>query len=188
MAIWVYFLMTFIESTFIPIPAEITLIPAGYLASKNEMHLGLLLLTSVIGTMGGAYFNYWIAQRYGRHLILKYGHYFLMNEKKLQKLENYFSNHGVISTFTGRLIPGLRHYISFSGRSCPYDIKLFLAYTAIGGSIWISVLLGVGYLIGTNEHLVKHYVVMLKVGGIIFAALVILGYMLHIRRKNKLKE
>jgi len=65
------FLMTFVESTFVPIPAEVTMIPAGYLVQQGKMSLIPVLLASIFGTVGGAYFNYWLAKRYGRELFIR---------------------------------------------------------------------------------------------------------------------
>ena len=70
------FIMTFIESTFVPIPAEITLIPAGYIVHKGEMNFYLVWLTSVIGTLGGSLCNYYIAYFFGRRILVQYGKYF----------------------------------------------------------------------------------------------------------------
>ncbi len=76
------FIMTFVESTFVPIPAEVTLIPAGYLVSKGDMNFLLVWITSTLGTLGGSMFNYYIAYHYGRRLFINYGKYFFRNEKK----------------------------------------------------------------------------------------------------------
>jgi membrane protein DedA with SNARE-associated domain len=72
------FIMTFIESTFVPIPAEITLIPAGFLVSKGEMNFLMVWLVSVLGTVGGSLLNYTIAYHFGRKLLIDYGKYFFM--------------------------------------------------------------------------------------------------------------
>ena len=81
------FIMTFIESTFIPIPAEITLIPAGYLVQKGEMSGPLVLLVSALGTLGGALANYYIAYFFGRLLFIDKGKYFFLNQSKLNNLK-----------------------------------------------------------------------------------------------------
>lgn len=151
------FIMTFVESTFVPIPAEVTLIPAGYLVHKGEMNFFLVLITSTLGTLCGALFNYYIAYFFGRRLFLNYGKYFFMNETKLQMIENFFEKHGAISTFTGRLLPGIKHFISFPAGLARMNTKLFTAYTFIGGFIWCLILISLGYVIGQNEGLIaKH--------------------------------
>jgi membrane protein DedA with SNARE-associated domain len=151
------FLMTFIESTFIPIPAEITLIPAGYLVSKGEMNFYLVWLASILGTIGGSLANYYIAASIGRRILLKYGKYFFIDERKLDKMESFFHKHGAISMFTGRLMPGVKHFISFPAGLAKMNIKIFSMYTILGGTLWCFILLVLGYLIGENEDLITKY-------------------------------
>ncbi|MFM9889581.1 MAG: DedA family protein [Rickettsiales bacterium] len=173
------FVMTFLESTFVPIPAEATMIPAGYLVQQGQMNFISVLLVSILGTVSGACFNYWLARRFGRGLFIRYGKWLMMTEAKLVKLENFFVRHGSISTFTGRLIPGLRHYISFPAGLARMDLRRFIGYTALGGSIWMAVLLGLGYYIGENKELATTYLPLAK--GIVLT-LVVLGGVLYYRR------
>lgn len=180
------FIMTFVESTFVPIPAEVTMIPAGYLVYQGKMDFLPALLASVLGTVGGSYFNYWIAKRYGRDLFIRYGKYLMMTPAKLVKLENFFNEHGAISTFTGRLIPGLRHYISFPAGLAQMKLSKFVIYTALGGAIWMAVLLGLGYYIGENEDLVMAYLPLAKIGILLLVAVVALFYIIRARRRAKL--
>lgn len=180
------FIMTFLESTFAPIPSEMTMLPAGYLVQQGKMDLFSVLVASILGTIGGAYFNYWLARKFGRGLFLRYGKYFLMTPEKLQKLEVFFFSHGSISTFTGRLIPGIRHYISFPAGLAQMDVKKFVIYTALGGALWMSVLLTLGYYIGKHQELAAKYLPMIKLGIIGFVAVIILGYI--VRNKIRAKR
>jgi membrane protein DedA with SNARE-associated domain len=180
------FIMTFLESTFMPIPSEITMIPAGYLIQQGKMDLISVLIASIIGTVGGAYFNYWIARRYGRGLFLRYGKYFMMTPAKLTKLESFFERHGAISTFIGRLIPGIRHYISFPAGLAQMDLKKFVIYTALGGAIWMCVLIALGYYIGENKELMTTYLPIIKGGMLLFIVLLMVVYTWR-RRANARK-
>lgn len=179
--------MTFLESTFVPLPAEITMVPAGYLIAKGQLKMIGVLSFSIIGMLLGSWLNYWIAAKYGKGLILKFGKYFFMNEKKLNQLNTYFNSHGPIATFTGRLIPGLRHYISFPAGLAGMNLRLFFLYTFLGGGIWMLTLTILGYLIGEQEELIKEYLVLIQ---IIFAALIILLISIYLLRLkfNKLKK
>lgn len=170
------FIMTFIESTFIPIPAEVTLIPAGYLVQKGEMNGIIVLLISTIGTLGGSLTNYYIAYFFGRRLFANKGKYFFINQSKLEKIENFFLNHGAISVFTGRFLPGIKHFISFPAGLAKMNIKSFCFYTLAGGVIWCSVLLTLGYIIGENEFLIKKYLKQVNVVLLIIIAFIIAYY------------
>ena len=105
------FLLMTIESSFIPFPSEIVLIPAGYLASSGDMNMGMIMLSALGGSMAGAFINYFLALFLGRKILKKYGKYFFISEDALGKMDRYFQKHGHISTFIGRLVPGIRQLI-----------------------------------------------------------------------------
>ena len=179
------FIMTMIESTFIPIPAEITMIPAGYLVQQGEMNGWLVMFSSTLGTITGALVNYAIAYYYGRRLIMNYGRYFFMPQYKLIKMERYFENYGAISTFIGRLLPGVRHYISFPAGLARMRLNLFIFYTGLGGGLWLFILFLLGYYIGENEDVLKQYMIYVKIGLLLLLAGFFMFYLWR-RRKNKM--
>ncbi|MBD3795038.1 MAG: DedA family protein [Epsilonproteobacteria bacterium] len=151
------FIMMFLESTFFPIPSEVVMIPAGYLAYKDEMSLYLTIIIGSLGALGGASFNYFIAKRYGRELLLQFGKYIFFDEKKLHSIEAFFDKHGSFSTFTGRLIPGVRHFISIPAGLASMNLKKFALYTILGATIWSAVLMLLGYFLGENSELIHQY-------------------------------
>jgi len=179
------FIMTFIESTFIPIPAEITLIPAGYLAHKGEMNFFLILIISTIGTLAGSTVSYYIAYFFGRKLFANKGKYLFLNESKLEKIEKFFINHGAISVFTGRFLPGLKHFISFPAGLAKMDIKAFCLYTLVGGGLWCLILISLGYLIGKNELLIQKHLKQINII-VLFLIGSLIAY--YIWKKNSKKD
>lgn len=177
------FIMTFIESTFIPVPSEVTMVPAGYLIHQGEMDFLWVMAASVSGTLGGAMFNYWIARTYGLALLEKYGKYFLITPKKMQKMELFFEQHGAISTFSGRLIPGVRHYISFPAGLAKMKLRQFCLYTALGGGIWMMALIGLGYFIGEEQERMKHYLPMMVWTIVAALAVFVSVYIWRVRKR-----
>ena len=129
-------IMMAIESSFIPFPSEIVMIPAGYLASKGEMNLILVLLSGFAGSMIGAWINYLLALSLGRKFLYAYGKYFFMSPATLEKMEAFFKSHGAISTFSGRLIPGIIQLISIPAGLSKMPFSLFSFYTFLGAAIW----------------------------------------------------
>lgn len=182
------FLMMFLESTFFPIPSELIMIPAGYLAYKGEMHVVILLITGIAGSIGGALFNYYFAKILGRGFMIRFKKYLLIDEEMLIKLEHFFKNHGHISTFTGRLIPVARHLISIPAGLARMDLKVFILYTAAGSAIWVSVLIAVGYSIGQNEALIKEYMDSITIIMSITITLLVASYIYWHKRKRRLTE
>lgn len=151
------FLLMMLESSFVPFPSEVIMIPAGYLASKGEMHILLAVLCGLFGSLIGALINYYLAVWLGRPLLLHYGKYVMFKDVHLQKMEIFFQRHGHISTFTGRLIPMIRQYISIPAGLARMNIPMFCFYTSLGAGIWVIILTLLGYFIGENEALIKEY-------------------------------
>ncbi len=189
MGYWGIFLLMFLESTFFPFPSEIIMIPAGYLAYKGEMNLYMVVLAGILGSVGGALFNYYLAMHFGRKFILKYGKYFFIKEETLDKLEAFFSKHGELSTFNGRLIPGIRQLISLPAGLARMNIARFSLYSALGAGIWVIVLVALGYLLGSNEELISEYLKTATLIALISVVLITIFYVVrHKRRKEILEE
>lgn len=167
------FIMMFLESTVFPIPSEVVMIPAGYLAHKGEMNIYIVIILGALGSLCGALFNYYFALKFGRAFLMKYGKYFFVSHETIEKTEVFFKDHGHISTFSGRLIPGLRHYISLPAGLARMNLFVFCLYTTLGATIWVIILTILGYYIGDNEELVKEYLRYLIIGLLVF--LVLLG-------------
>lgn len=180
----VFILMT-IESSFIPFPSEIVLIPAGYLASKGEMHIGMIMLSALGGSMAGAFVNYYLALLLGRKILSKYGKYFFIKEDALQKMDDYFEKHGHISTFIGRLLPGIRQLISIPAGLARMNLAVFSIYTALGASIWSLVLVLLGYTIGENQELLDTYLHQITLGVVAILFLLALWYIKYQKRSVK---
>jgi len=142
-----------VESSFIPFPSEVVLIPAGYLVSKGEMGITMIMISSLAGSMTGAFVNYYLALLLGRKILCKYGKYFFINESAIEQIDDYFAKHGHISTFIGRLIPGIRQLISIPAGLARMNLTTFSIYTALGASIWAFVLVMLGYFIGENQEI-----------------------------------
>ncbi len=153
----IFILMVVESSFFIPFPSEVVMIPAGYLASKGEMHIVIVVLCGLLGSLFGALINYYLAVWLGRPLLLQYGRYVMFNEAHLQKMEVFFQRHGHISTFTGRLIPLVRQYVSVPAGLARMNVPIFCFYTSLGAGIWVLILTLLGYFIGENEALIKEY-------------------------------
>jgi membrane protein DedA with SNARE-associated domain len=151
------FVLMFLESSFFPFPSEVVMVPAGYLAYKGEMNLAIVIACGIVGSLAGALFNYYLAVKLGRPLLIRYGQYVMFSETSMQKIEDFFFRHGHISTFTGRLIPGVRQYISLPAGLARMNLGLFSFYTSLGAGIWVIILTMLGYFIGDNETLVKTY-------------------------------
>lgn len=178
------FCLMFLESSFFPFPSEVVMIPAGYLAFKGEMSLAGALLAGTGGSLAGALFNYYLSVKLGRKLLLKYGRYVGFDETKMTKLEVFFNKHGEISTFNGRLIPGVRQYISLPAGLARMNLFRFCLYTSLGASIWMVTLIALGYFLGSNEALVKEYLRLIIYVALAFVTALSVVYYVYQKRRN----
>jgi membrane protein DedA with SNARE-associated domain len=176
------FIMMFLESSFFPFPSEVAMIPAGVLAAQGKMNLIVAILVGIFGSLTGALFNYFLAVKFGRGFLVKYGKYFFIKEETISKTEKFFQEHGAISTFSGRLIPAVRQYISFPAGLAKMDLKTFSFYTTLGAGTWVTILALIGYFFGANEALAKEYTKEITIG--IIAALGVLIFW-YIKRQKK---
>jgi len=164
-------LMT-IESSFIPFPSEVIIPPAAYVAGKEDSSLHvtdnyilnvlLIVLFGTIGALLGAIINYLLAMWLGRPIIYafadsKVGHLCLLSSDKVKKAEDYFNDHGKVSTFVGRLIPGIRQLISIPAGLSKMNLGQFLLYTFLGASIWNIILALLGYIAHGQMDLIHEY-------------------------------
>jgi len=177
------FLLMAVESSFIPFPSEIVLVPAGYLASQEKMSVTLIMMSAIGGSLLGAFINYYLALTLGRKILQKYGKYFFIKESALVKMEKYFAVHGHISTFSGRLIPGIRQLISIPAGLAKMNLIQFSLFTALGAGIWALILTLLGYFIGANEELLSTYLKEITISVVIL--LIILGYVYYRYQKKK---
>ena len=180
------FLLMALESSFVPFPSEVVLIPAGYLAFKGDMNIVMIMISALGGAIVGSFVNYFLALFLGRRFLEKYGKYFFIKEEVLLKMDTFFAKHGHISTFTGRLIPGVRQLISIPAGLARMNILQFSIFTILGAGIWAMILVALGYFIGQNQELIHVYLKELTVAALVFV--VVLGfayYRYEIYKANK---
>jgi membrane protein DedA with SNARE-associated domain len=161
-----------VESSFIPFPSEVVVPPAAYVAGIEGSSLHTtdsyplnVLLVVLFGTLGaiiGAIINYLLAMWLGRPIIYafadsKLGHLCLLSAEKVKKAEDYFNEHGKVSTFVGRLIPGIRQLISIPAGLCKMHLGQFLFYTFLGAGVWNVVLALLGYIAHGQMDLIHEY-------------------------------
>jgi membrane protein DedA with SNARE-associated domain len=178
------FVLMALESTVLPVPSELVLIPAGYLAWQGKMNFVAIVLASTFGSLAGAMVNYLFALWVGRPFLERWGRYFFVRPELLHKTDAFFAKHGHISTFTGRLLPGIRHLISLPAGLTRMNLATFSFYTCLGAGLWSVVLTVLGYWIGGNEGLIRQWLPQITVGVVVFVVLLIAGYVRFIRRSG----
>ncbi|MAE49535.1 DedA family protein [Candidatus Pacearchaeota archaeon] len=183
------FILMAIESSFIPFPSEASLIPAGVLIARGQMSFIIVLLVAILGSIAGALINYALALHLGRRaasrLADKYGKFLFISNESIKKSDDYFQKHGAITTFTGRLIPGIRQLISLPAGFAKMHLGKFIAYTAAGAGIWSAILVYLGILFGENEAVLHQHLSTITLATLAVILLIILVYLLKKKRQKK---
>ena len=178
------FLLMAMESSIIPVPSELVMPPAGYLAQQGQMNMAYVILCGTFGSLVGAYVNYYAAHYLGRPLVLKYGKYVWITEEKFAKVERFFKDHGEVSTFIGRLLPVVRHLISLPAGIAGMNHWKFSLYTLLGAGLWVTVLSYIGYFIGANQELIMRYSHQALIGAVLLSVTIAVVYVWNHRRKK----
>ena len=144
-----------LESSVLPLPSELVMPPAGYLAAKGQMNGVLAVAAGTLGSVIGALINYGLASFVGEPLLRRYGKYLLVSGRSLDRSEAFFRRHGEISTLIGRLLPVVRHLISIPAGVSRMSLRRFILFTALGAGVWCAVLTYLGYIIGRHGEQVE---------------------------------
>lgn len=191
------FLLMMIESTVLPMPSELVIPPAAYLAAKGDMNIVLVVLSGTSGALVGSLINYVIAYTLGRKIVYaladtRWAHLIFINREKVEKAETFFIKNGKSSTLIGRLVPGVRHLISIPAGLSKMPIQTFMLWTFIGAGIWNIILSLLGYFFYSQQDLLKRYYEELKWGvvvvGVIFTVYLIVKSVRKRRAKRKSDE
>lgn len=158
------FLFMAVESSFIPFPSEIVMIPAGFLAARGELGdfpppaaLALAIAVGVAGSLVGAYANYFLALWVGKPFLEKYGKYFFVRPEPLARACEVFNRYGAATTFVCRLVPVIRQLISIPAGVSRMPLGSFTFFTGLGAGIWTAILAFVGYGLGKTAGDISYY-------------------------------
>ena len=151
------FVFMAVESSFIPFPSEVVMIPAGFLAARGELGLApatafaAAVSVGVLGSLLGAYVNYYLALKVGKPFLLKYGRYFFVKPEPLERACEVFNKYGAATTFVCRLVPVIRQLISIPAGISRMKLGSFTLFTALGAGIWSAILAAVGWGLGRSS-------------------------------------
>ena len=180
----ILFLMI-LESALIPIPSEVIMPFSGFLSSTGKFDPVLATLSGSVGNLVGSMLTYYLGIKTGRKFILKYGKYILFKKEHLETTENLFKKYGDRISFVGRLLPGIRTYVSLPAGIGKTNFTKFVTYTFAGSLVWNSILVYVGMSLGSSWKNIDKYSVYLDVATLLAIAVFIVWFVYNAKRKSK---
>ena len=197
------FVFMAVESSFIPFPSEVVMIPAGFLAARGELLAGspvtalsIAIVVGIVGSVAGAYANYFLALKMGKPFLVKYGKYFLIKPEPLERACEVFNKYGAATTFVCRLVPVIRQLISIPAGIAKMPLGSFTLFTGLGAGIWTALLAIVGFVLGrqagditylelvtTGKAMVSEHLLAVIGGALALAAIYVLTSKLVMRKR-----
>ncbi|MDG2534785.1 DedA family protein [Sphingomonas sp. HITSZ_GF] len=178
---WGYFgvfLLMVLENVIPPVPSELIMSVAGIAAGQGKMDFVLLVLTGTAGCAVGNLFWWEIGRRFGykrlEPLVRRWGRWLTLEWEDIEKLRRFFDRWGGITVLVFRFMPIGRTVISIPAGLMHMPLGRFLIYTTIGSAIWNTILVGVGYWLGTNFETIDHWIAPISIAAI---AAVAIGYL-----------
>lgn len=181
------FALIMLESTLVPIPSELVMPFAGYMAWKGEFSLPVILVINSVGALVGSGICYWIGVAGGKPFLVRYGKYFLVRQHEIERTEAFFARHGKKTILIGRFLPVIRHIISVPAGIARMPLPGFFLQTFLGATIWGGILILLGYYVGANWEVLTSTLKRVDhvIAAILVLALVALGIRFVVRRKRE---
>jgi membrane protein DedA with SNARE-associated domain len=180
------FLM-FLENVFPPIPSELIMPLAGFVVTQGKLDFAHVVGAGIVGSILGALPWYYLGKRLGlrriQFLADKYGQWLTVSGEDVLKAKQWFDRRGNLATGLGRVVPGIRTYISVPAGINRMSFWTFLLYSTVGTAVWVSLLTYAGYMLGANYDQVKKFLG--PISTIVIVAIIIMTCSWIIKRKTR---
>ncbi|MGD9971348.1 MAG: DedA family protein [Sulfuricurvum sp.] len=177
------FATMFLVFVFFPIPSQVVLIPAGYLAHGGHLSMTWVLLSGASGGLAGALASYYLAALMGKSVVLTYRKFLFIDENKLHRLEGFFERYGVWFVAIGFMTPAIGHLASLPAGFARMDVKKYIPAAFVGSLMWTLLMASIGYFFGSYRSGVFKSVEEV-VFGVILVALLIVYLVFRTRRER----
>ncbi|MCL6454282.1 MAG: DedA family protein [Alicyclobacillus sp.] len=174
-----------LESACIPLPSEVIMPFGGYLAAVGHLSLWTVIVAGTVGNVVGSWIAYAVGRLGGRPLLARYGRVVRLSERHLEAAEAWFAKHGEWAVFVGRLLPGIRTFISLPAGIARMPVAKFTVYTAIGSLPWAGLLAYGGFKLGQNWDTVSHYTKPLMAIAVLVIVALIVYIAIRVRRGRR---
>lgn len=180
-----------LNGSLLPIPSEVFIIPAGYLASKGGFNLLLVIFSGTFGSLCGSIINYFIGYKIGRPFFFKYGKFLKIKEDALNRGEKWFRKYGIYAVFFTRFAPTIRQYITIIPGILKMNLINFMLFSLLGDIFVVSFLTFLGYFFGEYRNVIKPYLNEIYITFIslfIISTIIYMYYIYYSKRKKRVKN
>src|SRR5215204_4735845 len=153
----VVFFGVMLESTGVPLPGETILLASGFLAQQGHLDVGDAIVVGILGAVVGDQIGYWTGREGGRPFVLRWGRYVFISPERLERAEAFFARHGGKAVFLARFFAGFRVFGALVAGISRMRWRTFFLYNALGGAVWATAVVLVGYLVGGSLGLVERW-------------------------------
>ena len=176
-------LLVILENVFPPIPSEIVLPFAGFVAKRGDGSVVVMIVAATAGAVVGALILYYVAALIGPArlgvFIAKFGRWFGVKPADLARAEQWFDRHAVAAVLLGRCVPLIRSVVSVPAGFRRMPLVPFIAYTALGSAVWNTALIGTGAALGNQWENVEPYVAILQWAVIVVIVLLVVSFIVR---------
>lgn len=187
---WGIVLLMFLENLFPPIPSEVIMPLAGFTTTQGKLSIALVIVAGTAGSLLGALLWYYVGKSFGEKRLKswadRHGKWLTISGEDIDKSKKWFKKYGGVAVFFGRIIPGVRTFISVPAGLDNMHLVPFLFYSTIGSALWVALLTYAGYVLGQNYQLVEKYLGPIS-SFIVIALIAGVGFWL-IKRKRRTKK
>jgi membrane protein DedA with SNARE-associated domain len=181
-------LLLIVENLFPPIPSEVVLPLAGFLASRGYLSLGGAVAAATIGSCAGALILYLLGRQGGRTAVLRYGHLLRIDAPLLARAEGWFARWGDLVVLGARVVPIARSVVSVPAGTMRMRLGRFAVLTATGSTVWNLALIGGGWLLGENWEMVSQWVQTYSKLVLVTAFVALGGSLLVVARRHRARR
>jgi membrane protein DedA with SNARE-associated domain/membrane-associated phospholipid phosphatase len=146
-----------LESTGVPLPGETILLASGVLVQQGHLELGDAIVFGILGAVIGDQIGYWVGREGGRRFVLRWGRYVFISPERLARAEAFFERHGGKAVFLARFFSGLRVFGALVAGISRMRWGTFILYNALGGAVWVTAVILLGYFLGSSMGLVERW-------------------------------
>jgi membrane protein DedA with SNARE-associated domain len=179
-------LLMALENIFPPIPSELIMPFAGYVAATGHLHPAGVIAAGTAGSLLGTLPWYWLGRAVGRdrlrRLVERHGRWLAMSPEDLQRADEWFKRHGARAVLVGRIIPALRSVVSMPAGVAHMPFASFLFWSGIGTAVWTAALASLGYVMERDYERAEPF---LNAASKIVVAVLVLTYIWRVARFGK---